>query len=88
MSNCDKCKSIVKQAIDSMPADLTCGVAVAGIAAAIDAAGGGPEDPIADALVMVAAGVIEENCVKYGWPWIKSHAGDIASAMCKEAKFC
>lgn len=85
---CGTCKKVVEDAIGAMPDDLTCTAAVAGIVAAIEIAGGGPEDPIADALSAVAVAVIEEWCEKHGWPWIHSHRSEIAEAMCKEADLC
>jgi hypothetical protein len=85
---CGTCKKVVEDAIGAMPEDLTCAAAVAGIVAAIELAGGGPEDPIVDALAAVAAAVVEEECEKHGWPWIHSHQSDIAEVMCKAAKLC
>ncbi len=85
---CGKCKEIVEKAIGAMPEDLSCAAAVAGIVAAIELAGGGPEDPVADALAAVAAAVVEEECEKHGWPWIHSHGKEIAEAMCQAAKLC
>lgn len=85
---CGTCKKVVETAIKDMPADLSCTAAAAAIVAAIEAAGGGPEDPIADALAAVAVAVIEDLCNKYGWPWIHSHRKEVAEAMCKEADLC
>ena len=85
---CGTCKDVVEKAIGAMPDDLSCVAAAAGIVAAIELAGGGPEDPVADALAAVAVAVIEEWCEKHGWPWIKSHSHDIAEVMCKAAHLC
>jgi hypothetical protein len=85
---CGTCKKVVEKAIGAMPDDLACTAAAAGIVAAIELAGEGPEDPVADALAIVAAAVIEELCLKHGWPWIKSHSNDVAEVMCKAAELC
>ncbi len=85
---CGTCKKVVQSAIGDMPADLTCAAASAAIVAAIEVAGGGPEDPVADALAAVAVAVIESYCEKYGWPWIQSNRSAVAEAMCKEAGLC
>lgn len=85
---CGTCKDIVEKALGVMPGDLSCTAAAAGIVAAIEIAGGGPEDPVADALSAVAVAVIEDLCNKYGWPWIHSHRKEVAEAMCKEADLC
>ncbi len=85
---CGTCKDVVETAIKDMPSELTCTAAAAAIVAAIEVAGGGPEDPVADALSAVAVAVIESLCLEYGWPWIRSHRSDVAEAMCKEAGLC
>ncbi len=85
---CGTCKDVAEKAIGAMPEDLTCAAAVAGVVAAIELAGGGPEDPVADALAAVAAAVVEEECEKHGWPWIHSHRKEIAEVLCKAADLC
>lgn len=85
---CNPCKDLVGAVLKVMPADLSCAAAEAAIVAEIEASGGGPEDPVADALAGVAVAVIEELCEKYGWPWIQSHHSEVADAMCKAAKLC
>ncbi|MEM6623008.1 MAG: hypothetical protein AAF674_12315 [Pseudomonadota bacterium] len=85
-SPCSFCKSIVEKAIGGMPSDLTCGAASAAIGAAIAAAGEG--NPLSDVAGAVAAVIIEKECDKYGWPWVKDHKKDVAEAICKAAKLC
>ena len=85
---CDACTSIISGVINNLGSDLTCDEVGEEFVAAVEVAGGGPEDPVADAVAIGGAAAISSLCSEYGWSWIKSNVDQATQQLCQKLDLC
>ena len=86
MDLCAECTKDVKAVIDLMPADLSCVAVSAAFTAACEAAIG--ETGVGTVACAVGGAIVYKLCEEHGWPWVKSHSGEVAHEICVAAKLC
>jgi len=88
MDKCSVCKDLVAQVIRKLSIGLGCTEVAAEFETLCVAAGGGPEDPVADAVCTPVAAVIDVVCNQLGWHWMKEHVEEASEIVCRKADLC
>lgn len=91
MSKCEKSIKLVETVLTTLNvggAAVSCGINALSIGAVCDAAGGGPEDPIADLVCIDIAVAYETVCGAVGISAMQNDIPLAARLICEEMKIC
>jgi hypothetical protein len=90
-TSCKACESLVEATLKILfagGATYSCALAALEIGGACIAAGGGPEDPVADAVCPAIAVAFAAVCEDVGIEWMKENIPEASTKICKEMKIC
>lgn len=91
MTSCEECTRIVEATLTALLITQkidSCITLALEFEAECILVGGGPEDPIADAVCTIAAALITDICIEYGITHMRHNIPKIAKIICKKLDFC